>query len=427
MVSELKSKVPLDHVWKLAANKLQQRHPLLQVRVNIQTHEFERPVQVPEIPVQVVDSVNASDWQQIVRQELNTAFDLQTGPLFRITWLKPSFLITTCHHVICDGTAVYQLNKELLLLSKELLSPISNQETSTLLHERMTKPQNVSELIPKQYKANQWGVVWIIIKFFGKLAVQFLCNNWLLFPVRGVRYQKRRQDFFHHEFDEKTTLLLLEACKKNRGITLTNVVHACSSSAVVDVLTSYDSQGNRQSFKTTSDVIVPMCVTVDLRRNGCESIDAQAIRCYSSSIYTMIDVAPNDSTMQLACKSRSIMNDCLKDGQHLELQQVQFYTTKFIQIDTCFYVPIIYGNLGKWESINVSSDSFDAEAKGFFYSTPGSFNSIYLYTMTCNGKLNLSISFNASLMFPAIIDDFFKTMIQKLHNVVIEHENVSSS
>jgi NRPS condensation-like uncharacterized protein len=410
---------------------------MLQVGVNMHRCTYEKFEPVAPI---LVTAVKVESWEDQVQQELHQGFDMGRGPLFRITFVETSagfYVITTCHHVIADATSTYNLHKELLQLCQEFLSQATEQTDVTgeeeekapasnafLLHEKLGIPQNTLDIIPEEYRLSVIGIGWTVLKLFSQLTACFALNNFLMFPVPKFQYNRqRRQSFIVYEFDQETTSALVSVCRKHQ-ITLTNLIHACSAVSVVESLTKFDTNGRpTQSAVEKIDALVPMCVTVDLRRNveGC-NFD-QSSRCYSSSIYTMLHVktSPNENATPiwaLSQASRHCIEQSLEKKQHLHLQQAQFFTTKFIKIDDRFYVPVVFGNLGRWEDLCMKNKFFNSSCKGFFYSTSGSFNSLYLYTVTCDNRLRICLSYNASLNFPHVVNEFVDRLVYQLKSVV---------
>ena len=120
------------------------RHLLLGTRVEFnddQTAYLTR-TNVPEFPVEVVQTKDDTRWQRLVEQYLSTPFSLETGPLAPFALVEgenSSHLIVSAHHVICDGISLGYLLRDILTAcgSPEMtleplpVPPRVTQETAT--------------------------------------------------------------------------------------------------------------------------------------------------------------------------------------------------------------------------------------------------------------------------------------------------------
>ena len=73
---------------------------------------------VPENPLKVVQRTSDGDWNRELLNEYKNRFKLVTGPLARFVLLQSleiSEILIICHHVICDGTSLAILARDLLL------------------------------------------------------------------------------------------------------------------------------------------------------------------------------------------------------------------------------------------------------------------------------------------------------------------------
>jgi hypothetical protein len=116
--------------WRTALDKLQVRHPLLRVSIEMNVDEaphFRTIGNIP-IPLRVTSGPTVSSWQEEVARELATPFDLQQAPLARAVLMhgqnKSVFILTT-HHSIADGlSSAYAIRDVLRALAGENLEPL---------------------------------------------------------------------------------------------------------------------------------------------------------------------------------------------------------------------------------------------------------------------------------------------------------------
>lgn len=109
------------HQLQQALTVIQQRHPLLRVRIAVD--EAEQPWFVEEscaIPVRVVQRQSLQQWQQEVEQEIATPFLWWQAPLVRVVLVhssndeQSSELIVICHHAVADGISASYLIRDIL-------------------------------------------------------------------------------------------------------------------------------------------------------------------------------------------------------------------------------------------------------------------------------------------------------------------------
>ncbi len=106
---------------------LQQRHPLLGVRVVERNRKFWFESEgTPAIPLRVVEREGDESWIDVVEEELNAPFDAATGPLLHCTHVASSTpgvpepvgprseIVLTFHHAAMDAVSGYRLLAELL-------------------------------------------------------------------------------------------------------------------------------------------------------------------------------------------------------------------------------------------------------------------------------------------------------------------------
>jgi NRPS condensation-like uncharacterized protein len=103
---------------RIALTKVQARHPLLRAHVV----EEDQPYFVfeddaPEIPLHIVERTSDDDWRARTVAEWKVPFDVKTGPLLRLIWIRSeeiSEFMLVAHHCICDGSSVVTLIREIL-------------------------------------------------------------------------------------------------------------------------------------------------------------------------------------------------------------------------------------------------------------------------------------------------------------------------
>ena len=157
---------PLDQdVVRSALADLQERHPLLRVRIEsaLPAPKY-RAEGVSQIPLRLVDG--SPDWHVVAEDEINKPIDWATGPLIRCTCVLhagPSHdLLLTFHHVIGDGMSGAFLMRDLLqrcaLRLGASCQPIDRLHDSLPLDARLPTSAN-----------GLWGT-WNMVRFLARVA-----------------------------------------------------------------------------------------------------------------------------------------------------------------------------------------------------------------------------------------------------------------
>jgi len=129
---------PSEETLKILLPVLQQRQPLLGVHIHKEKNWFYYVSEdTPAIPLKVKERKNNEDWQQVAEEELNTKFDIFTGPLVRFTYLtgpgsKESEIIITFQHSIMDAVSGGNLLDEIFSFCREIESGGSVEDPKIL-------------------------------------------------------------------------------------------------------------------------------------------------------------------------------------------------------------------------------------------------------------------------------------------------------
>jgi len=102
-----------------AVTALRKRHALLAVRVTFDQNAIAwyESDGVPQTPFKVVSAADEDVWARVVREEWRKPFPIETGPLVRVSLVKSAGhcdLVVTGHHVVCDGTSLAYLIKDIM-------------------------------------------------------------------------------------------------------------------------------------------------------------------------------------------------------------------------------------------------------------------------------------------------------------------------
>lgn len=108
--------------FKTALAKIQQKHPLLRVRIDNSSEQypfFTEEKEIEPIPLRIVERKMDEDWLLESEKEWMQLFENEKEPLARLVWIKGhdvSEILWVLPHCICDGTSIVNLMRELLSL-----------------------------------------------------------------------------------------------------------------------------------------------------------------------------------------------------------------------------------------------------------------------------------------------------------------------
>jgi len=119
MVARIKGEVT-EVMLKDAVAKVQQRHALLQVRIQEDKNhdQWFTSENVQEIPVEIVPRRSENDWIKIHADASRIPFEFEIRPAIRFILVQSpevSELIILCHHIICDGISLAYLARDLMV------------------------------------------------------------------------------------------------------------------------------------------------------------------------------------------------------------------------------------------------------------------------------------------------------------------------
>ena len=215
---------------KNAITKVRQQHPLVGVRIYMDENidPWYTNENVSKNPIKVVQRTSDDDWNRELLSEYKIRFKLSEGPLARFVLLQSpeiSEVLIICHHVICDGTS-------LAILARDLLSYIGNPDRK--VQEMPEAPLATTDNFLTDVKIGK------AISF----AIKKLNEKWqkdkLIFDeedednIFKAFYDNFDLKIISVELDEKETSKLVEECKKH-GVTVNSALNTAFLAARNDV------------------------------------------------------------------------------------------------------------------------------------------------------------------------------------------------
>jgi NRPS condensation-like uncharacterized protein len=161
MTARIRGNIAADNLQS-AMDKIQDKHPLLRTSVVEEENQpyfvfNENPL---KIPIRIVERCSDEDWRNVTTLEWKTPFNMASGPLIRVVWIKSdevSELMLVGHHCICDGAS-------LIIIFREILQLVDRPDKQLTSYQPL---QSLSELIP----ANVFSDLKMALLIKGKAAL----------------------------------------------------------------------------------------------------------------------------------------------------------------------------------------------------------------------------------------------------------------
>lgn len=195
---------------------LQQRHPLLRVRIAVdETDKAWFVEDTAAIPLRFVQRQGSQHWEREVEQELALRFVGTQAPLIRVCVVHSqniSELIVTCYHTIADGLSA-------LYLTRDILSALTDKNAIPRLEPLPLLP-HLQDLVTRDVHTHS-------------LPVPSISDNVNLLNIENTQSQKHLQQPIFKDIDYQATL------------SVASHTHLCSaslSSAATQLLISHCKQ-----------------------------------------------------------------------------------------------------------------------------------------------------------------------------------------
>ncbi|WP_375506504.1 condensation domain-containing protein [uncultured Nostoc sp.] len=233
LTAQIKGKFTVPQLQQ-ALHLVQQRHPLLRVRIALDESKHPWFVEHPaDIPLRVVQRQSEQHWQREVEQEIATPFVWSQAPLMRIVLVHSSNstelseLIVICHHSIADGISV-------TYLIRDILQAIA---TPTAFKESLFVPPSLEDLIigkaPKRV-------------FLLELLPKFISDSFLL---KQRAKQNNRSFVSSGSLSPETTRLLIARCRQEQ-----TSVHAAICAAFLLAVRQQNHSEQPQNINCSSPI-----------------------------------------------------------------------------------------------------------------------------------------------------------------------------
>lgn len=245
MVGRIRGTV--DHSRVAATlEKLRSRHPFLAVRVQIHKDGAGSYVNkdVPAIVTHVEPRQSEQQWIARAKQELHTAFAMETGPLVRCVLIQSpevSEIILCGHHITCDGMSLTYLIRDIL---EQLATPSSGIEPLPL------PPAIDYDTVPTPPSTGPVAraVIRLMNRVWRKKSLRFDFNS---MKQLHQRYWQKNSGvrLLVWELSESETSRLVTRCREE-AVTVNSALWAAFLTAQDEV------QGSRERFRNRAGLAI---------------------------------------------------------------------------------------------------------------------------------------------------------------------------
>jgi hypothetical protein len=191
----------------IALSKIQQKHPLLRVRIDEDLDGgpyFILNDNIRNIPVRIVQRFMDDNWLKESETEWHKLFDGINEPLARLVWVRSemvSELLLVMPHCVCDGGTC-------IALMHEILSLLDDPQQELKAYASLNW---IEELMPDTFDR---------VKNARKARIfSFLSKLFFLFKDTRNKFDKGNDYALHWKLDEEQTLAIVDACK-NAGTSI---------------------------------------------------------------------------------------------------------------------------------------------------------------------------------------------------------------
>ena len=299
LVAQVKGEFSLEKL-KQTLHQVQQRHPLLRVRIAVD--ETDKPWLVEDsaqIPLRIVQRQSSQHWEREVERELGIPFVWTQAPLIRSVVVHSpniSELIVTCHHAIADGLSA-------LYLIRDILSALANKNAAPQLEPLPLLPP-VQNLISSEVHYNS-------------VSLDPTSDKVNLLNEENIQNQKAFQkaifkNFDHHairttssyarlcsgSFSPETTQLLIFSCKQKQVS-----VHSAICAAFLMAIYRQNCSEQAQTLKCVSPINIRSYLT---------PVPEEDFGYYASVTLTLHTLTPDLTLWDIAYSLKEQLNQAMK-------------------------------------------------------------------------------------------------------------------
>lgn len=234
--ARITGKIPEEN-FTTALSKIQQKHPLLRMRIDRKSEKYPLFIEEKEIqpiPLRIVQRQTDKDWLLESQKAWIHLFQDEKKPLAQLVWIRGrevSEILWVLPHCICDGTSLVTLMRELLHLLDHPSSELDSYQIFGSVDDFLPSDFNMKK---KERKAHLYLM---------------MAKLFFLMQRKSKKRNLGKNYAIHWKLDPATTLQVTEKCKAH-GISVHGLLCASFMQAFKEV------QGSRAKGKVISPVDV---------------------------------------------------------------------------------------------------------------------------------------------------------------------------
>lgn len=414
VVARIRGEIAQDKL-RSALTKLRQMHPLLGVRVVLDSHQdaWFSSDGVTELQLKVIPRDSDDQWMKVVQEEHSIAFDFEKGPLVRVILLKSpelSDLIIFCQHTICDGISLANLTRDTLLCISEPERELS-PETDT--------PLPIPDNFPIDFSGNK------LTNIIKKKIAERMNEKWrrdrVIFNEEDFRnihrayFKTYQYRIVTAELSEVDVLSLIDVCRQNQ-VTVNSAIGVAFLAGRHDVIGKYANNiqniavNVRNRLKRSAEYAFGLfAVGVDFRLGyNPEKPFWDSVRSFNKRVKHIMDIREDLQRLADHSKYDATLIEGIKFAAHVRLAPSEFdrnsklsafsnndrnVAVMLAKMSLSRYPGLVVTNLG---SLNYPTKYGPLELEKLFFPSPASPFQDATLTMgvvTVGGKLTITLNF----------------------------------
>lgn len=231
---------------KTALETLRSRHPMLAVRVQIESDGSASFLTegVPSFPVKTELRQSEDQWLECIKKEFQEPFPIETGPLVRATLLcsiEGCEIVLCGHHTVCDGMS-------LGYLLRDLLARVA--ETKRKQEEPLIPPPIDRTTVPSPPRLS-----WFMRFMLGRIN-----KKW---TKKAIRFSESDMRHMHERFWQQNNAIDIQAWRLMPETTTSLINTSRTEKVTVNsalwtafLAAQYDIQRDRKSYRQRSALAV---------------------------------------------------------------------------------------------------------------------------------------------------------------------------
>lgn len=392
-----------------ALDAVQARHPLLRVHISPSERPAYERAGVPAIPLRVVERQGPEHWQWEAQEELDTPLPWQQGPLVRAVLLRGDTqheILLTLHHANGDGYSGVYLMRDMVAAAASVL------EGRPLDLAPLPSRPSIETLLPAD-ACGARGLLRVLKMVAGLvrsvvgLKVRRLPGGKEVVPTR------RRSRLVHVEFPPDVTARVLERCRAEG-----TSVHGALCAALMKAASAHI----QRHEGTTASVGVGCFTPVNVRELLEPQVTLDEVGLYVAGPSIFLRIGAHSPFWAVAREARQQVQDMKRSGDVCVAIQLRNLVAPRKEVSAALVARVagspLLGTVGvtNLTRLNLSTryGPLMLERLHFALATNGLGNLPVLAVATLEGRMQLNLTYTASLVAEALIHSLLEQTLSAL-------------